>query len=588
MKWYILLYITIFVRWIVKEVCSMQQNQFVSFLEQYNVLSPNHSKIYDEYMNKDTGFSFSVETKISNHLKQIFENTPHSVIITGNAGDGKTHLCRIIHDTYAKENLISWPREGILDIAYSGGTIRIVKDLSELQDSVIFRELKQLQTFIENNHSENIYYLIAANEGKLTKFLSKYNEELNILKELVSKRFYSYEENVKPLSLINLLDVTTSIYVDRLLELWNKGDKWEICSSCEKKNDCIIYLNHTRISQERIRDRIVEHYRLLDYLGEHITMREMIIHMAYVITGGLTCRDILNSDYKRYVEFSQKIYYENLFGFHAPEEALTKMRALKVFRAFDPGDCSISAIDDFIINGDMNIDEGLKEEHHFLFDNKDMDLLKNNFKVGLYMYRSQELNDSDDFINRWIKKLRRKLFFESKHSEISQRRLEMLPYRFLTDYQDIVEGGEKHKNRLSIKRELIKGFNNLFSKKIVDDKENVLYAVNENLMVNGKYDIPMLEIFIEEKREDIDRIPSLLEISVGPNIRLKMNLSVFEYVLRLSGGSLLNSSEQDVEILLNNFKNGLIKQSNTPDYMLELLNLNQETGTYTSHQIFFD
>ncbi|WP_054637316.1 hypothetical protein [Thalassobacillus sp. C254] len=150
-------------------------NQFVNFLDQFNVFSPNHSKIYDEYTNENgnTTFNSNIDTLVETFLIKKFNEEPHSMILTGNAGDGKTKLCRNVYDYYNEEPLSSWPEDGIVNLTFLNGRITIVKDLSELREEVILKHLIKLQENIENNHRDNHYYLIAANEGKLTKFLTQ-------------------------------------------------------------------------------------------------------------------------------------------------------------------------------------------------------------------------------------------------------------------------------------------------------------------------------------------------------------------------------------------------------------------------------
>ncbi|MGW6611805.1 hypothetical protein ACWF7H_29470, partial [Peribacillus butanolivorans] len=365
----------------------MEGNSFVYYLNQFNVLSPNHSKIYDEYTYEanENNFSFTIETKIEDHLISIFKNEPHSVILTGNAGDGKTRLCRSIYNNFSPSELNDWPDDGIIDLKFDKGIIRFVKDLSELKEEVIENELSKLQSYIQNNHQEKIYYLIAANEGKLTKFLSQ-NSQMNYLKESVRERLKEYKNNTPQFSIFNLLDVTSSLYVDKVLEEWNKESNWELCNSCTRKKTCIIQFNHEKTSKEQVKDRLVEQYRLLDYLGTHITMRELLIHISYVLTGGYDCSDIQNARHDEFAKQMDRPFYENFYGHGIEAEAFSEMRALKAFREVDPGNYSISNIDDFIVNGDLSSNKKLEEIHRGIF-NADLDLKLGYFIKKLDIYR---------------------------------------------------------------------------------------------------------------------------------------------------------------------------------------------------------
>ncbi|MFF2875075.1 hypothetical protein ACFVR2_02005 [Gottfriedia sp. NPDC057991] len=558
----------------------MYGNPFIDYLDQYNVLSPNHAKIYDEYTydpGKDS-YTFKINTKIEKHLVKLFNDNPHSVILTGNAGDGKTRLCRLVHDSFVDEGLKQWPITGIIDIKFEKGTIRIVKDLSELKEDIIHAELSNLQRYINSNHENNIYYLIAANEGKLTKFLSQH-EDLSSLRQLVAARFNDNKSNDSDFSIINLLDVTSSMYVDKVLTEWNKEENWSSCSSCPIRKKCIIHLNHDRTSQEYIQKRLVEQYRLLDYLGTHITMREMLIHISYILTGGYTCKDIHNADYKKLEEQSKKPYYQNFYGHEIDLDAFSEMKALKIFRELDPGNQSISVIDDFIMNGDISGQEEVEKLHNDLFDNN-LDMQFGYFKKRLNIYRDHNKESDDNLIDEWIYKLRRKLFFEIEN-ENHLKRIALLPFQYVQDYEEMIQNIQK---RALIRKDLINGLNRSFSKKLVSPL-NELHATTENLMIHSSYKLKQLAIEEEQKREEIDHLPSKFILVVDNEVELLLDLALFEYLMRLNSGDTHNVLREDVEILIDTFKNELIRISEPDPYTLSILRLDKSKGLYIEDEI---
>jgi hypothetical protein len=558
----------------------MYGNPFVDYLDQYNVLSPNHAKIYDEYTydHGKESYTFKINTKIEEHLIKIYQEDPHSIILTGNAGDGKTRLCRLVHDSFSRTNLHQWPDTGIVNISFEKGTIRIVKDLSELKEDIILRELLSLQESIQNNHENNIFYLIAANEGKLTKFLSQHHV-LSDLRQWVASRFNSHKDNNSIFSVINLLDVTSSVYVEKVLTEWNREDNWSHCSSCPIRNRCIIHLNHERTSKEHIQKRLVEQYRILDFLGYHITMREMLIHISYLLTGGYNCKDINDADYLALEEQSKKPYYQNFYGHEIDKEAFTEMRALKIFKELDPGDQSISIIDDFIFNGDISGQDEIEYIHKELF-NSELDMQFGYFKKRLNMYRDHNKESDDNLIDEWINKLRRKLFFEMKN-DVFQNRLALLPYQYIQDYGDMFE--KPHK-QAQIRKDLINGLNRAFSKKLVTPL-NQLHATNENLMIYSSYNNRQLSIVQEDTRKDIDHLSSKFYLVVEDEVALPLNLSLFEYLMRLNSGDTHNVLKQDVEILIDTFKNELIRISEADPYTLNILRYEKNNGLYIEDEI---
>ncbi|WHY88582.1 hypothetical protein QNH39_12380 [Neobacillus novalis] len=558
-------------------------NSFVNYLDQFNVLSPNHSKIYDEYTyeQSENAYSFKIDTKVEHYLIEMFKSRPQSVILTGNAGDGKTRLCRSIYNKFSQQELGNWPTSGIIDIEFIHGKIRIVKDLSELKEEIILQELISLQKGIESNHSKKVYYLIAANEGKLTKFLSQCRD-LSSLKKAVTDRFRDYRSNDETFSVINLLSVTSSIYVEKVLAEWNKEENWLPCDGCTSKNSCIIYLNHKRTSQPHVKDRLVEQYRLLDYLGTHITMRELLIHISFLLTGGFTCKDIKDAGYDGLKQQIEKPYYQNFYGHNIEHEAFSEMRALRHFRELDPGAHSVSRIDDFIINGDLSGDKELESLHSALYNN-DLDLYLGYFKKRLEMYRDHNKDSNDTLIDEWISKLRRKFYFEFPN-EVLFNRKSMIPFQYINEYDQMFDNLIK---RMHSRKDIINGLNRSFSKRLVSPSQQ-LYATNENLMIHSL--VPSTQVIIEEEntRNDIDHLPSRFYMAVNHKIKMPVDLHVFEYLMRLNNGNTHNILKEDVEILLDTFKNEIIKNSEQDQFVLNILRLDSEKGLFIHDEIFVD
>ncbi len=262
-----------------------QINPFVSFMHQYDLTTADYSKIFDEHTKK---IEYSIDTNINKKIIEELSTSPRSIIITGNAGDGKTRICRNVYDQLVEEEFKGWPESGIAEISYKNYRIRIIKDLSELKNEVIVEELKKLQDSLENDESK-VYFLIAANEGKLTHTLVKY-PELNRLKSVVIPQFISNNkelEMTKEIKVYNLLYASSSIYAEKIVEGWNEEQNWDICNDCSSKNICIINSNHLALSDKTTKNRMMRMYKSLDMNGKHMTMRELLIHLAYTQTGRL-------------------------------------------------------------------------------------------------------------------------------------------------------------------------------------------------------------------------------------------------------------------------------------------------------------
>jgi hypothetical protein len=563
-------------------------NTFVKFLDQFNVLSPNHSKIYDEYTLSGDKHHFSIETKIESYLLDLFTNKPCSVIMTGNAGDGKTRLCRAIYEKLAGKSLSKWPDSGIIELSYVKGKIRILKDLSELTDPVIMFELLQLQNSIIQDRESNVFYLIAANEGKLTKSLSD-SPELTQLAQMVKSRFLDHTNNDGKLLLINLQDVTSSIYVDRIIREWNRDENWESCLVCSQRNKCVINLNHRRMKEPTIRERLVEQYRLLDCLGIHVTMREILIHMSYVLTGGLTCDQVIHAGYKDIEAHANLVYYENFYGVQMPLDSISDQGAIRYFKQLDPGKLSISMIDDYLLNGDISGDEQTVSRHKVLFDDE-IDLLFGYYRKLIEQYRVQGLveksktteKETSQFdLSDLMPKFRRKYFFETSEDDINARE-KLIPYIFFYRYLKCLSDAQ---TRSAVKKELIRGLNINFIKKLIRRDENNLFVANENLLIHNSYSPGQISVVVDNARDDIDYTPSKLMLRVGSERKIDLGLPLFEYLLRLAGGGMFVVLRQEVEILLETFKNDLINHSDLDEFVINVFAIDPKQGVYKPYEI---
>lgn len=557
----------------------MQENKFVSFLNQFNILSPNHEKIYDEYIfDEQERFKTTFETKVQKHLLKLFRENPGTVILTGNAGDGKTRLCRFIYDNLGNQELQNWNDKGIVEVEFEHGKLRIIKDLSEQKDEIIYDELLKVQEVVRTGNKDRLFFLIAANEGKLTKFLIE-NKDLEFLRENVRFRLEDFKKNDSSFSVINLIDVTTSAYVKEVLKLWNNKNNWEICGNCPEIERCIIFFNHTKTSKEYIQNRIFENYRILDFLGIHVTIREMLIHLSFLITGGYTCLNIIDADAKEKEEQIKRAYYNNFFGDNINNDNFSEMETINSFRMFDPGNYSNSTIDDFIVNGEICGEKEIEEHHKAIFKEA-IDLQFGFFKKTLSEFRDHNLKKDPVWFSKWIKKLRRKFFFEIPE-KTGFSRYPLLPFRYLANYIEMFE-----EKKAKTRRSLINGLNRAFSKKLLDHEISKLLATDEILQVYDEIPSKNVQIIQEEEREDIDRIPSIFLFKVD-NVgkHLLLNLLTFEFLMRANAGSVFNLLHEEVNILIDTFKNELKEARVLEEDVLQILQENPESGLFKIEEI---
>ncbi|MBM7700995.1 hypothetical protein [Kurthia huakuii] len=558
-------------------------NPFVQFMGNYDLTTADYTKIYDEYTSK---VQFEIESEINKTILNTMKSSPTSIIITGNAGDGKTRICRNVYTALTEKELEQWDESGIEDIVYNGKKIRIIKDLSELQDSVINKELNHLKNAMQ---TEDVFYLIAANEGKLTHALLQDSKLAQLFKIIVMQLTDPAGEKNEKLHVYNLLHSSSSIYAQNIIKEWNEEDNWMICNNCKQQRNCIIYHNHEKLKQKEVRMLLNRIYRSLDTTQVHMTIRELLIQLTYLHLGGLSCTDIHSAKNKELQEQARKVYYENLFGHSAPDTLFEDIPAFSEIQKYDPGLLSNSKVDDFILNGDLSGDAS-SEQHKELFG-KTIDTEYGFFQQDLSNYRSlsNQENAGQHLAKYWLPRLRRKYYFEINTTKsgmkskkiVNANEHSMIAYKHRVNFLHILK---ENRVDLRFQKDLIRGLNYYFSKQLVSSPENSLYVVSDKLFVHRIVSASDMRWGVETANKEIDYKASHIYLSID-HVFLKINLILFEYLMRLANGGLPHILNDDVEILLSNFKNNLIINKKNDSTMLQILKFNAKKDAYELREI---
>ena len=106
-------------------------NSFIPYLNRYTTLSPEHEAAFDEFIMQaapPSGVVLRLEAKTEQFVRACFQRErPLSIILTGNAGDGKTYLCRQIIESFTGQPVTDWGDHTDWPIKRDGLTLRVVK-----------------------------------------------------------------------------------------------------------------------------------------------------------------------------------------------------------------------------------------------------------------------------------------------------------------------------------------------------------------------------------------------------------------------------------------------------------------------------
>jgi len=560
-------------------------NRFVALLNRYTTASPDHEVAFDEYVSngpEPPAGSLRLTTKIEQFLTNRFRQPhPPSVILTGNAGDGKTYLCRQIVNVLQGKEPKRW--EVLIDqpIEYNAMRFFIVKDLSELSEEKGKEILQRLAQTLQTPDLRD-RYLIAANEGRLRALISTIAGHKE-LKEAIQTQLDQGPAYHQSLIVFNLNRVATSTFVSAALAWMTDQRNWQDCNECPIQLKCPIRFNVTRLTEQSVQQRIKMLYELLERSNEHVTIRDMLIHLAYTISGGFDCTQVQQQVQER-ADMSYLAYYENIFGRDDHVSFRRKSHVTRLLHRFNIGSQSIFAIDEFIINGGETIAE--QQQHQALFG-ETVDLHFKAFHQARRAYTEGIASERDQAVLRWLPHCRRKLFFERNHlderNHLNEQQL--LPFRYFSIYQRLLN--QPQGTHEGIVSQLIKGLNRAFSRLYLTQTEQL--RVNERLYITTQYvhsvnqphPIVLLTLPIENikitvntaRDQHLDLPERSLYLHIAPPttqrhakpIAWPLNILLFEHLMRIADGGHISILADECELEVRRLKDVLIQQFATVD-----------------------
>ena len=367
------------------------------------------------------------------------------VIVTGNAGDGKTAFLQQFEASALRDGAGITPLHNGFRVEWNGRSFLANLDGSQdqegqLNDAVLlefFAPYRDGAAPISESHTR----LIAINEGRLMDFLTTHQEAFSKLRLVVEEGLRTgLPQGDTAVVNLNLRSVvaqvphanptegeqlsTLSIFDQQLMALTNPV-LWSACESCDLKQQCYALHNAKTFSDatngSRVRERLRTLYTLVHLRGRlHITLRDLRSALAYTLTSGRDCEEI----HDLYVEanihaYLQGFYFNAWMGEEGNADRLLKeLSALDVARLNEP-------------QLDRSLDFHLDQTHRlFTFDgrsNYDAQVFQKLFASlpRLAGNHSEQLRERFQKHRMYVSSMRRKLFFERR----DQRWGDMVPFR---------------------------------------------------------------------------------------------------------------------------------------------------------------
>ena len=478
-------------------------NSHVTRMNRHLPFTAAGDQIFEEYQ-KDSD-TLDIDTRAQNYLLYAVESGAQLIILTGDAGHGKTHLCRRLLEKYlsyspsrAREILLS-DCDGTIKIqsensAQNKKALRIHKDLSELEISEATKLIDGITL------EDDCVTLICANEGRLRAVISQGNSNIaKGIKDVFAKSFDTglctldgklHIINLNFQSIAGIESDRKSILGSAIKKWAEDGGKWnKSCGGCISQPRCPIFKNRELLSDQTSNTGLLRLARLEDLfatverLGGVVTVREALMSVAYFLTGGLTCEDIhekcrANKSNGWQFEYS---FYNLIFSNPSSIPLDWLIKRIPVFSQLlklDPGKKAIRVVDDRLLNEanvfkhdelDLNFRLFLEGKH------KNIDAANGIDEINTNPANKKERQQEAEQIATVITSLRRRAFFDDDivHGTL----LDRLGFKFGDIFNEILAGGLTSQKTILYKGQMLAGLHMIQGVRLIS-KTNFLYLVD--------------------------------------------------------------------------------------------------------------
>ena len=537
-----------------------------------------------------------IPTKLDTALKSdVLVGKKKLVVLTGNAGDGKTAFIQLIEE-HAKKlggSFSSQTDNGCV-FTFDGFEFETLYDGSQdfegkSNDILLADFFRKFEG--DKEPEENIVKIIAINEGKLRDFILNKREYKWLGKHVhhyLEKESYQLPESLAFINLNNRavveLDNEISI-LDALLRIIldsdNRRGTWEPCQeeNCSFSKQCYIKYNidsfRDQVKGEIVKDRLRK-LILAVYLKKekHITMRDIRSLISFILFNKFTCKQ-LQEDINNGKNLLDRFYYNNAFN----KEELDRMVA--ILREVDVADMPLPKLENSLYFLDPKTELETR-----LFVNIDSNQTPDIDYLQEY-YKNKPQGTSDLDIKKqknaelFLQGLKRKLFFEGDDENMNEffnvDHYSFLPYRHFKKFIDFLSSGQDPHNEL--RNDLILAISK--SEKIYNDevgRENVCIRSNSVKKSTTKAFYGFTAADFEVALPDVGNQTGYIEYfpdhiifrHIDKSASLEINIDLFEILMRIKEGYVPTSVEIRTFFLnLEMFKRRILAKRSTTVFLTE-------------------
>ena len=559
--------------------------KFLRFIRQYGPVARNDN-MYDETIRRSAKYNgvepIKFEHPAEAQILRCFDDEvlkPVSVILTGTAGDGKTHLLREIWqkldgDAECWDSNDPYLKHTITRLDGANRRVYFIRDLSGWapQQGLEWKshKLELVKKFCESIFKKDStdIFLIAANDGQLIESWRRLPTS-NLIErtcDLFEDLLVEEKQEVEGVRLkfFNLSRWNSAEIFTRVYNAFVDHKDWTRCYE-ESSGDedlfgskCPVRHNYELLKSKLVYSRIHCLIELCHHCDLHLPIRQLLLLLSNSILGHPDYADNMMRpkdipEIIRAKKASRASLYNNVFGGNLSDNRRHSISIFDYFERFQIGYETSNRIDNILIYGDSesSLKESFRkyiESDKFYGADETYDSIRKRYIEGA----EEDTAASKEFLNLLISQ-RRGLFFKISENKIADLKLwDLTVFRYAGEYlyEVLKPLSEGNPIRRSIRNRLIMGLNRIFTGMLMNFERELLLATSGNfsqakisrvlkdrLSVEARHGEKIVVSLDDSKRAQLE-----VHLSKGIKETWELNLVRFEFLSRVATEGALPAS----------------------------------------------
>ncbi|MGM9929323.1 MAG: hypothetical protein ACI35P_15375 [Bacillus sp. (in: firmicutes)] len=529
--------------------------RYLNGLHNYNAQNPNaygEKNVESPYYAKTM-----VEMDVCEHIiKSLTGTAPHILVLTGHAGDGKTSL---MYQVLSKLGITPDFSTPIKEVTLSSGRVCCcIKDFSELSDNKKFEMMQKIVTYPEQGK----HVFMVANTGPLINTFGKLFDSAEQAESAKMQLIGAMDGNKGevtdiasyPFLVINVAAIDNTAFPVKYLSNVISDELWEGCESCSKREYCHICQNQKLIkaNRDRVFDFLSKYYIWETEYGHRLTIRSMTEQLAYMLTGGIECDDVIP------IDLHKMLFFNLFFGYVGTIQNTQAQNVLAVKLAHD----------NYFANKRLRADEELiiRRSYDTLFSEEVVSIIHQAEKRSM-------------FLKGWPEELRRIYFFLNiVPDKIWRRDTEDIFSKQYVTYLDVRNGSSKPtKNQKTL---IIDALRMMYLGTVISNSNTIPITLSKESgvaqsvqLVVGELNVNDIEV-ISKPDSVMNAGKKNLILRIQKHEEILLSLPMIDYFEELRNGVISTNIDPQLSHGIESMKAQLLKVVFSDNDDLEMIILN--------------